>query len=220
MGEWEEMAIYVDTVDSGPGGSNSPSHLAAAASMALQQQQQHPMLGSNAANALSAAATTMSTSSSTSSRSSGGFRLVGGAAAVPGPPAGGSGGAGGAASSTGAFLRAVLCIKHDQHDLAQVNIERSRGEGRCRLSGCGVLCCCCSSVSSSCWKSCTGVAVLWCSCWSVASCHHLPFACVVTPSPLPRPSRVSHRSCARPLALNPLAPSRGASRPSCVHMQR
>jgi hypothetical protein len=31
-------------------------------------------------------------------------------------------------SATGAFLRAVLCIKHDQHDLARLNIERARGE--------------------------------------------------------------------------------------------
>jgi hypothetical protein len=36
---------------------------------------------------------------------------------------------GGPMSSTGAFLRAVLCIKHNQHDLARFNIERARGAG-------------------------------------------------------------------------------------------
>lgn len=128
MGEWEEMAIYVDTVDSGPGGSNNPAHLAAAASLALQHQQQHPMVGSSSANALNAAAAALSSNSSSSSRtSSGTFRLLGGPAAAAAAGGGASGGGGGAASSTGAFLRAVLCIKHDQHDLAQINIERSRG---------------------------------------------------------------------------------------------
>lgn len=128
MGEWEEMAIYVDTVDSGPGGSNNPAHLVAAASLALQHQQQHPMVGSTSTNALNAAAAALSSNSSSSSRtSSGGFRLLGGPAAAAAAGGGASSGGGGAASSTGAFLRAVLCIKHDQHDLAQVNIERSRG---------------------------------------------------------------------------------------------
>lgn len=128
MGEWDEMAVYVDTVDGGPGGSNNPAHMAAAASLALQHQQQHPMVGSSAAGALSGAAAALGSSGagSSSSRTTGssGFRLLGGSAAGAG---GSSGGSGGAASSTGAFLRAVLCIKHDQHDLAQVNIERSRG---------------------------------------------------------------------------------------------
>ena len=126
MGEWEEMAVYVDTVDSGPGGSNSPAHIAAAASLALQQQQQQQqlMLRSPSLTALTGAA-----AANGSSRGSNRvFKLVGDAsAAAAAAAAAGGGGSGGAASSTGAFLRAVLCIKHDQHDLAQVNIERSRG---------------------------------------------------------------------------------------------
>jgi len=146
MGEWEEMAVYVDTVDSGPGGSNNPAHLATTHSLALQHQQQHPLLGSSAANAMSAAAAAMGSggggSNGSSSRVGGsGFRLLGGpAAAAAAGAAGGGGGGGGAASSTGAFLRAVLCIKHDQHDLAQLNIERSRGG--CVREGVGRVCVC------------------------------------------------------------------------------
>jgi hypothetical protein len=130
MGEWDEMAVYVDTVDSGPGGSNNPAHLAAAASIALQHQQQHPMLSSAASNALGAAVSAMSRASSSSSSGTGSSSMGMMGAASGGAAGGGgsSGGTGGAASSTGAFLRAVLCIKHDQHDLARLNIERSRGE--------------------------------------------------------------------------------------------
>ena len=143
MGQWEEMAVYVDTVDSGPGGSNSPAHQATVHALALQQQQQqHPLLiGSNAANALgAAAAAAVSLGSSSSGRgvggsSSSGFRLLGGtssaAVAAGGGAGAGAAGGGGAASSTGAFLRAVLCIKHEQHALARLNVERSRGEGVC-----------------------------------------------------------------------------------------
>jgi predicted phage gp36 major capsid-like protein len=115
MGEWEEMAIYIDTVDSGPGGSSSSSSASG-------------LIGSAAAGAMSSAAAAAGAAPSGSSRF---LRLARrGAAAGPAGAAavGGSGPVGGHMSATGAFLRAVLCIKHDQHDLARLNIERARGE--------------------------------------------------------------------------------------------
>jgi len=30
-------------------------------------------------------------------------------------------------AATGAFLRSVLCVRHDQFDAARANIERARG---------------------------------------------------------------------------------------------
>jgi hypothetical protein len=157
MGQWDEMVIYVDTVDSGPGGSSSSgSGMGGLSTSSSYHLAHHGSAGNAAASIMAAAA-----AAAASGRSSGGGsygahvsgmnrhiisssiasvagrgRLLSGSgdgmrvAAVGGVAGAAAAGvvAGGPMSSTGAFLRAVLCIKHKQHDLARFNIERARGE--------------------------------------------------------------------------------------------
>lgn len=140
MNQWEEMAIYVDTVDSGPGGSSSSGMTMSASFQALQALQHNSSVGGSAAAAMAAAAGVaagraqgLGVLQGLRSPSNGRLLVANGVDARAGPAAAPSDAvtagvlAGGPTSSTGAFLRAVLCIKHDQHDLARFNIERARG---------------------------------------------------------------------------------------------
>lgn len=150
MGQWDEMAVYVDTVDSGPGGSSNTAGMGGLSTSSSFHLAQHGGNGSvgSVANSIMAAAAAASTGGSSVMNghigSGGGSTFTTGmggrvgrllsftndeglrAAVAVGAGAGGM--PGGPMSSTGAFLRAVLCIKHNQHDLARVNVERSRGE--------------------------------------------------------------------------------------------
>jgi hypothetical protein len=155
MGQWEEMVIYVDTVDSGPGGSSSSSGMEGLSTSSSYHLAHHGGSGNAAASIMAAAAAAAAggrssgggsyashvsgmnghiSSRSSSAGAGGRGRLLSGsrdgmrstgAAGIAGAAAGVI--AGGPMSSTGAFLRAVLCIKHNQHDLARFNIERARG---------------------------------------------------------------------------------------------
>eukprot|EP00878_Enallax_costatus_P008272 GHUV01008648.1.p1 GENE.GHUV01008648.1~~GHUV01008648.1.p1 ORF type:complete len:2405 (+),score=620.50 GHUV01008648.1:939-7217(+) len=139
MNSWEEMAIYVDTVDSGPGGSSSGSMTMSASFQALQALQHNSSVGGSAAAAMAAATGTavgraqgLGVLQGLRSPTNGRGAVTNGmdmrqsqaSAAADAVAAGVL--AGGPTSSTGAFLRAVLCIKHDQHELARYNIERAR----------------------------------------------------------------------------------------------
>eukprot|EP00879_Flechtneria_rotunda_P007003 GHRR01007352.1.p1 GENE.GHRR01007352.1~~GHRR01007352.1.p1 ORF type:complete len:2075 (+),score=775.15 GHRR01007352.1:2-6226(+) len=147
MNQWEEMAVYVDTVDSGPGGSSYGGSSSSTHGSTLAYSRSNNAIsggiGAAAVNSMAAAAGSMVNMSSSQSRLgvlSNVTNVVGRGTAADAtgklltkgnPAAAGGGGAaatvtGGTMSSTGAFLRAVLCIKHDQHGLAKLNIERSR----------------------------------------------------------------------------------------------
>lgn len=150
MNQWEEMAIYVDTVDSGPGGSSSTGMTMSASFQALQALQHNSSVGGSAAAAMAAAAGTaagraqgLSVLQGLRSPTNGRIGVANGMEIRQSPAAAAADAvaagvlAGGPTSSTGAFLRAVLCIKHDQHDLARYNIERARGKIRgCSRASC------------------------------------------------------------------------------------
>jgi len=91
MGEWDEMSMYVETVDAPA--THHPHH----------HTTNHSVHG-----AATAAAAAMQA-----------------AAAAVGVA--GVGSVGGGHTATGAFLRAVLSVRHACYDVAQAHIERARG---------------------------------------------------------------------------------------------
>lgn len=98
MNEWDEMALYVETVDA-PATHHPTAHAT----------NHHNAPGGTAgAGAGAAAAAALHAAAG-----------VGGAA---------GGGSGGGHTATGAFLRAVLSVRHASYDVAQAHIERARGE--------------------------------------------------------------------------------------------
>lgn len=149
MGDWGEMSLYVDAVDAGPGGSfalglgsmmgSVGAGLAAMGSMGIGNSGTTPSGGGGGATgtgggsagpgaaAAGALAAAVAAAGGGAARARPMLLLPAGPGGTGAGGAGAGAGAGGASNATGAFLRAVLCIKHDQHELAHFNIERARG---------------------------------------------------------------------------------------------